>query len=574
MPTPNDGETQSDFISRCIPIVIDDGTAETQEQAVAICNSLFENKTMNQLLSRIKSRNAVDPNSSEFGYGITTADRYVTRAVNECGGDLLKAAFRFGNAEDLCKEAATKLVYSNPDLITLKQSSAVDSMKKLLPEGVDLPKHAALVNVHTLTTPRIDRDKDVLHTSGAVVDPKMPSLWQHIHTLPVGKMLAFTKEDDRLRVVSVLLDLNELTSDMVKLIEADVLRFSHGFRALEFNERKAEEGEFGQPGFDVTKFEIMEESYVSVPSNVDGEMELFSSNKLSSDFFKAHAKHYMDQRPLVVAGMELKDTPPEKPSEELIEKPMKTEEETPEEEPTEEIAKCPKCEDVELKDGICPECGFGEEKEKEEDKEEEGGKSTTSETKEAEMSTDDTKHVLAVSEDEEGVTIRFDKAEEEPEGETSETTEEGKSIHDQTDYESLSLELSEELHQIKAGRTLSKANLQKLVDVRDHVTDLKDMEGMDRPKKAVCTICIKNLGDVISSADKPEEDEKPKSEESTLLEIEPEIVTVNPDAKEAAKILLAEGDDELLEKTLKSIKALLEISKLDAKGEEFRDLIS
>ncbi len=42
MPTPGENETRDDFISRCIPIVLDDGTAESQEQAVAVCNSMWE----------------------------------------------------------------------------------------------------------------------------------------------------------------------------------------------------------------------------------------------------------------------------------------------------------------------------------------------------------------------------------------------------------------------------------------------------------------------------------------------------------------------------------------------------
>ena len=41
MPTPNAGEEQSHFISRCIPIVIDDGTAQNPEQAAAVCYSIW-----------------------------------------------------------------------------------------------------------------------------------------------------------------------------------------------------------------------------------------------------------------------------------------------------------------------------------------------------------------------------------------------------------------------------------------------------------------------------------------------------------------------------------------------------
>jgi hypothetical protein len=42
MPKPLPGQSQDDFIATCIPQVIDEGTAETQEQAIAICYSMWE----------------------------------------------------------------------------------------------------------------------------------------------------------------------------------------------------------------------------------------------------------------------------------------------------------------------------------------------------------------------------------------------------------------------------------------------------------------------------------------------------------------------------------------------------
>ena len=39
---PKSGESQSDFIARCIPIVIEDGTATDTDQAVAICTSIWQ----------------------------------------------------------------------------------------------------------------------------------------------------------------------------------------------------------------------------------------------------------------------------------------------------------------------------------------------------------------------------------------------------------------------------------------------------------------------------------------------------------------------------------------------------
>ena len=49
MPKPLPNESKNDFIKRCIPIVIDDGTAKDGTQANAICNSLFDNPERNSM---------------------------------------------------------------------------------------------------------------------------------------------------------------------------------------------------------------------------------------------------------------------------------------------------------------------------------------------------------------------------------------------------------------------------------------------------------------------------------------------------------------------------------------------
>lgn len=44
MPTPKKNETRDDFIDRCIPIVIDEGTAKDGKQAYAVCRSMYDDK--------------------------------------------------------------------------------------------------------------------------------------------------------------------------------------------------------------------------------------------------------------------------------------------------------------------------------------------------------------------------------------------------------------------------------------------------------------------------------------------------------------------------------------------------
>jgi HK97 family phage prohead protease len=47
MPTAHpESETESEFISRCVPIVLDDGTTDNQDQAVAICQSIWDEATV------------------------------------------------------------------------------------------------------------------------------------------------------------------------------------------------------------------------------------------------------------------------------------------------------------------------------------------------------------------------------------------------------------------------------------------------------------------------------------------------------------------------------------------------
>jgi hypothetical protein len=42
MPTPNKNEKQKDYVARCIPTVMKEGTAKDQKQAAAICFSMWK----------------------------------------------------------------------------------------------------------------------------------------------------------------------------------------------------------------------------------------------------------------------------------------------------------------------------------------------------------------------------------------------------------------------------------------------------------------------------------------------------------------------------------------------------
>lgn len=311
MPKPADNESEQDFVSRCIRQVMDDGTTDDPKQAAAICYSKWrEGKSMSnkhaELLAKIKTRKGA---GLRFGQGFWTADKFVSSLAECIGPGICQTNFGVAGKSfsEAVKEASGRLTYSgdmlaiNEHELVTKLATSTSAMKKMLGE-VDLPAHSMMAFVHTLTTPREDRDGDVLETAGAVLDSKMPLLWQHVHTLPIGRALkTIEHNEERLRLASVLLDLNPLTSDAAKLLEAGALRFSHGFRALDFSERNKEVA--GAPGFRVKSYEIMEESLVSVPSNIDAEVELLSRGKLKSPVFVAHAKAMQRALPKKHAGV-------------------------------------------------------------------------------------------------------------------------------------------------------------------------------------------------------------------------------------------------------------------------------
>jgi hypothetical protein len=57
MPTPRKGEKKNDFMKRCVPQVVNEG--KESDQAVAICNSLWENrgkKEADEAFERFKQR--------------------------------------------------------------------------------------------------------------------------------------------------------------------------------------------------------------------------------------------------------------------------------------------------------------------------------------------------------------------------------------------------------------------------------------------------------------------------------------------------------------------------------------
>lgn len=278
--------------------------SDDRKQAVATCYSQFKGKAMtpnDTLLAAIRSRGQ---KQTEFGYGIRTADVFVRTLAERIGIDSCYkyAASRTTSFDDILQKAGRTLVYSNSDMVI--EEKDVNTIRK--DHDIELPKNTLMVFKHTLTTSAKDRDGDVLHAAGAVPDPKMLLLWQHLHTMPIGKAIAIADQnDEHLKMVSCIVDMNETSHDAAVMVDNDMGRFSHGFRAIDFEEIK--EGDKKRPSgaFDIKEYEIMEESLVSVPANVDATTEevmlsLVEGGKLTSPMMKEYGKVLREKRSVQV----------------------------------------------------------------------------------------------------------------------------------------------------------------------------------------------------------------------------------------------------------------------------------
>lgn len=412
-----------------------------------------------QLIAAIRQREK----QTEFGYGVQTADRYVKNMQQLAGLDLCYryAATRKMSFDDVMKKAANTLVYSNEDMLIEEKASGVNARI----DNIELPKNTLMVFKHILTTPRKDRDGDVLRTEGAIVDPRMLLLWQHVHTLPIGKMLAVSEHNSkRLTLFSCIVDINELAHDAAVMVDNDMARFSHGFRALEYSQLKESEGSTtGDGGFDIKRFEIMEESIVSVPSNADAEVnevivELVEGGKLTSDLMKEVGRSMRREMPLLVAsGISLvaeKQNEPETkstlaPSEKAQDNGAKGKGSD------EEKDSCPQVPQVEKADES--------------------------------MSTSEETSVVEIE------------------------------VSDVDDAKSAVVTETQE----KAGRTLSAANLKTITDVCDDLKSIVDSDkNLSRGSQAICERCVGRLEKLVESV-KPDE-----SEEETEKEVTEHALTI------------------------------------------------
>ncbi len=225
---------------------------------------------------------------------ITTADRYLA-TLAKCSGGLCptdRARYQGPEFAKRLKEAAQLPTYKNDrmNFVSFSKDAADTTV-----EGRAAKFLSTFEGVYTST--KEDRDADILEAAGCSVDEKMPLLWQHDSTSPIGAHLGVVAQDKNKVLGKCGIADTVLGRDAAYLAELDCLRLSQGFRPTEFEPITQKDGGHEVvTGFHVLKYEMMEISLVSVPSNTDAILTAFHRNKLASPQVKSQAKTLDEHR--------------------------------------------------------------------------------------------------------------------------------------------------------------------------------------------------------------------------------------------------------------------------------------
>lgn len=217
------------------------------------------------------------------------------------------------------KEASDRLVYCDPNAIVTK--SMDESQWKGLNDASEIPPKAIMVYDAVLATKDKDRDGDIVHPDGITMETKMPLLWQHVWSSPIGVMVK-TLEQNSDRVVNryAIAD-TPLGRDAATLVGFGAMRKSHGFIPVpgEFSPigmMKTPKGEV-PTGFDIRKLHTHESSLVSVPAGAKavvlasyekeftGICDAVSQKKLVSPIVQKWAERLYESRTKVFGGATL-----------------------------------------------------------------------------------------------------------------------------------------------------------------------------------------------------------------------------------------------------------------------------
>ena len=120
------------------------------------------------------------------------------------------------------------------------------------------------------STPKQDRDNDILDMVGAKFALPIPLLWQHNHNQPIGEVTDATVTDEGIEITATIVKIVEegtlknRTDEAWQSIKSGLVKcLSIGFRPLEYNYLE------DSWGLHIKEWEWYELSAVTVPANPD-----------------------------------------------------------------------------------------------------------------------------------------------------------------------------------------------------------------------------------------------------------------------------------------------------------------
>ncbi len=120
------------------------------------------------------------------------------------------------------------------------------------------------------STPKQDRDNDILDMVGAKFALPIPLLWQHNHNQPIGEVTDATVTDEGIEITATIVKITEegtlknRTDEAWQSIKSGLVKcLSIGFRPLEYNYLE------DSWGLHIKEWEWYELSAVTVPANPD-----------------------------------------------------------------------------------------------------------------------------------------------------------------------------------------------------------------------------------------------------------------------------------------------------------------
>lgn len=207
MPTPDDGETYDEFLDRCIEQVLADGTADDEDQATAICESIWSD-TMDERQAKtvIHKTHASAADGLDFVLSDTTPDRYGD--VIMADGWLLEnfnknpialfnhnSNFPVGKWRDLRIDG--EALIGRLELAPAGTSERIDEIRKLVEAGILKAVSVGFVPVESKA--RSKTEPGELYVKSELVETSLVSVPANPNALAIAKSLKVS--DDTLKLV-------------------------------------------------------------------------------------------------------------------------------------------------------------------------------------------------------------------------------------------------------------------------------------------------------------------------------------------------------------------------------------